>query len=1195
MQKKSFKLFVPVVLSTAFLCCVAATGQVLKGSISGTVTDSQGAVLTTAQVKATQVETGAVLTANTDNAGAFRFNLIPAGAYKVEVTAPGFKTITQTGILVSAGRDSGLGTIKLDVGDTSTSIEVTATIPLIESTQSQVTNTFSGETLSTFVGVQENDGLDNLALFVPGVSSSRDNNFSNFNGGEGFAVNGLRGRNNDQQIDGQNNNDNSVAGPGVFLSDPEWVSQYVLISNNFGPEYGRNAGSVVNLITKGGGNAWHGSVYGNYNNAALNAMTNFQKNFAKDARGNPLTSPPALNDVFSGIQVGGPVVKNRVFVSGGFNNENINQSTPYPSGGITPTPNGLATLAGCFTSGAGAQALAALRQFGPFGVTGGHPVASPVSAAMTPTITGCPGVEFGTVTRTLGTDVHVYDFYGRTDVQWTNDSLVGRYLYNKATFFNLNSFSADGAPSGYPNNVPSLGQSVLASWTHNFSSRMVNEARVGYSRNNVAFGGNTIGNTIPLAGQLDQALAQITFNSGANLRFGVPSGSPQQRIVNTWQIQDNWNYNRGRHTIKAGVNWTYQRTPNTFLPAFNGTFRFSSWDAFFANTPNRVQVANGSPALDFREYDTFGYVGDDWKIGRNLTLNLGLTYTYYGQPANLFNDITAKRESNPATAFWNPAVPFDARVNPRIPTRKNSFGPSAGFAYAPQGGGIFGNGKTVFRGGYRYLYDPPYINIYLNVANSAPVVFLQTFRGASAAVQPLPAVPTGPNVRTQLAPSLQRGVFDPRTFNQINVSPNFGPDKVHSWSFGVQREITKNQAIEARYVGNKAYQLFQSANGNPFLTDLQASFPQFVPPGLTPCPATTQVLAPHQSKGTDVGRVNCGPGVLLTVGNTGFSNYQGAQVEYRANNIFKQMTLRVGYTYSKTLDNVSEIFSTFAAANTLSFAQNPFSLQNGEYSYSGLDFPHTFSVLVSEQLPLRDQHGVLGHIFGGWIISANYLLQSGQRYTPSQITGIAAATAAGNFYDSAFLGAFNAGADSARPFLGSPSAPITNVGIFLGDACDFFSQCTDAAGNPVTSSSANRSQLVSLNAINTTGATVNVTSSQVRYITNGGTAQTIFGTPFGNSPRNIPQDDMTNIANLSVAKRFKMTERASFEFRASALNVLNHPNFLSIDPFVEDAGLFASGTGFGNPKVTDTIPGVIFGSNAASASRKLIFGGTVRF
>src|SRR5215467_12448290 len=315
MPRSLYKLILSVALSLALICCVTAVGQVLKGSISGTVTDPQGAVVANAQVKATNVATGAELTTTTDNAGAFRFNLIPVGTYKVDINAPGFKSLTQTNIPVTAGRDAGLGSVKLSVGDATTTVEVTAETPLIESTQAQVTNTFSGETLSTFAGIQENEGLDNLALFVPGISSSRDNNFSNTNGGLGFSSNGLRGRNNDQQIDGQNNNDNSVAGPGVFVSDPEWVSQYILVTNNFGPEYGRNSGSVVNLLTKGGGNAWHGSVYGAYNPSIYNALTNFQKTFSG------LTSPPTTNDTFAGIQVGGPVIKNRVFVAGGFNSQ----------------------------------------------------------------------------------------------------------------------------------------------------------------------------------------------------------------------------------------------------------------------------------------------------------------------------------------------------------------------------------------------------------------------------------------------------------------------------------------------------------------------------------------------------------------------------------------------------------------------------------------------------------------------------------------------------------------------------------------------------------------------------------------------------------------------------------------------------------------------------------------------------------
>jgi predicted secreted protein len=250
MNRKLRTVFLLVAACLVLVWCIPSVGQVLKGSISGTVQDPQGAVVAGAQVKATNTSTGVTLTTTSDSAGLFRFNLIPAGEYKVEVSAQGFKTSVQSNILVAAGRDSSLGSMKLTVGETSTTIEVSGAAPLIETTQSQVTNTFSGTALTTFAGIQENQGLDNLALFVPGVVSVRDNGFSNTNGGQGFSVNGLRGRNNDQQIDGQNNNDNSVGGPGLFVSDSEFVQQYVLITNQFGPEYGRNAGSVVNIITK---------------------------------------------------------------------------------------------------------------------------------------------------------------------------------------------------------------------------------------------------------------------------------------------------------------------------------------------------------------------------------------------------------------------------------------------------------------------------------------------------------------------------------------------------------------------------------------------------------------------------------------------------------------------------------------------------------------------------------------------------------------------------------------------------------------------------------------------------------------------------------------------------------------------------------------------------------------------------------
>lgn len=1153
----------------ALAISVPSFGQVLKGSISGTATDPQGAVLPGAQIKATNNSTGAVLTTTADNSGLFRFSLIPVGEYKVEVSAANFNSAVQNNVLVSAGRDTGLGSIKLSVGQASTTVEVTAGAPLVETTQSQVTNTFSGTELSTFSGVQENQGLDNLALFVPGVVPSRDNNFSNTNG-VGFSSNGLRGRNNDQQIDGQNNNDNSVAGPAIFLSDPNFVQQYVLVTNQFGPEYGRNSGSVVNIITKSGGNAWHGNVFGTINNSILNSMTNFEKQFQN------LSEPPRLNDEFGGFTIGGPVVKNKLFFFGGFDQEIVSQKTVFSSQDLTPTPAGLTTLAGCFP---GSASLAALTSSGPYGISGGSP--TPLGPVQTNVVAACPGAEFAGVSRVLPAPSHIFDWIARTDLQLGQDTITGRYLFNRNNTFN----TEDNGAAGYVVSVPALSQAVMLSWTHSISSRMVNELRGSFGRTNVQFGGNTIGNTEPTIQNLDQAVTNVSFQSQGLLGFGPNPDFPQGRIVNTWQGQDNWNYVLGKHQFKAGVNYTFQRSPNTFLPFLNGQFRFADWDAFFANTPSLVNVAQGPSTLDFREHDTFLYVGDDWKVMPSLTLNLGLTWSYYGQPANIFNQLTTARESNPATAFWNPALPLSVRTFPKIPSIKDSFGPSFGFAYSPQGGGMLtGNGKTTIRGGYRLLYDPPFYNIYLNIATSAPEVFLQTFTTPGsvlpAAQFGLPAIPTGPNVRNLLASSITPGVLDPRSQAETTVSPDFGPDRVHSWSFGIQREVSKNSAFEARYVGNAARGLFQSINANPFISDLQAAFPGLVP-NLTPC-ATPQIPpAPGHTVNPDLGRATCGQGVLRERINSGFSNYNALQLEYRANNLFNQLTMRTSYTFSKTLDNVSEIFSTFGGGNSVAFAQDPLNITSGEYSLSGLDYPHQWSILFTEQLPFfKNQHGFFGHVLGGWAISADYLLASGQRYTPSQLVS-AQVTAPGDFFDSAFLGAFNSGVDSARPFLGSLQAPSTSVGIFAGDACNLFGACVTSATNP--------NALLSLNAINQTptGAAAPtetpVTNNQVRFIVNGGTAESVFGTPFGNTPRNINQDALSNIGNLSVYKQVKFSEHVGFEFHATAINVLNHPNFSSVDPFVEDAGLQLQLTGFGNPALTDSTP------------RRLIFGGTLTF
>src|SRR5216683_3857025 len=367
-------LMVCLTLALVGLSVVPTNAQVSKGSISGSVTDPQGATVLGAWVKVVSKDTNEAYTTESDNAGLFRISLLPPGNYRVEISKQGFRKVVFDNIVVTVGADYGLAAVKLELGEVSATIEVSSAPPLIQSTEAQVSNSYTSENINTFAGVLENQGLDNLALTVPGVVNNRDLGFSNTNG-TGFAVNGLRGRNNDQQIDGQNNNDNSVAGPGLFVSDVEFVGEYQITTNNFGPEYGRNSGSVVNIIIKSGTNNVHGAVYGTESNSVLNALSNVQKQSVADGF-EGLTKPARFNDEFTGGTIGGPLWKDHVFFFGGFDNEIVSQQQVYASGLLTPTTAGVAALAGCYNNTASIQAL---QTYGPYAVLGGSP--TPTGAA----------------------------------------------------------------------------------------------------------------------------------------------------------------------------------------------------------------------------------------------------------------------------------------------------------------------------------------------------------------------------------------------------------------------------------------------------------------------------------------------------------------------------------------------------------------------------------------------------------------------------------------------------------------------------------------------------------------------------------------------------------------------------------------------------------------------------------------------
>jgi hypothetical protein len=259
-------------------------------------------------------------------------------------------------------------------------------------------------------------------------------------------------------------------------------------------------------------------------------------------------------------------------------------------------------------------------------------------------------------------------------------------------------------------------------------------------------------------------------------------------------------------------------------------------------------------------------------------------------------------------------------------------------------------------------------------------------------------------------------------------------------------------------------------------------------------------------------------GGVTTRANTGFSSYHGLQTRYNGRLMNDSLRLGATYTWSKTLDNASEIFSfgDIASPN----AQNPYCIDTCEKGISNLDRPHAFSANFLYDVPFfKEQRGFLGRVLGGWQINGVYIRTSGAAYTPSN-------NLAGTY------GLFNTYLTAGdRAFIGNPNADNRLVAISQIDAFMVF-------GAPLT----DQNGFYSMNGFREGGTWVATTPNDVRYVINGPGAAKIFGTPFGDATRNTERGPIFNQLNLSVFKNIRLWERVRLQFRAEAFNALNHPN-----------------------------------------------------
>lgn len=1184
--------FTFALVAMLFVFSAPVMAQATTGTLKGTVVDPNGAAVAGATVTAKSEGTGIEQSTTATSDGLFTITNLPPGKYTVKVSpGAGFSTKEVTGVDVRIGTETDIK-VELAVGVPTETVTVTGNTEEIVQTTSQISASFETRKVEELPSNAAGGGLDTLALLAPGVVPGFGNVNSN---GTTLSVNGNRARANNFTLDGTDNNDLTIGGPNFFISNQDSVQEFQVITNNYSAQFGRNQGAVINYVTKSGTNEFHGSGFEFHrNSSALDAMTNQQRSDpGRDRR------DKFISNVFGGT-FGGPIVKNKVFffVDGQLIRQR--QSFTFNAGNPAITPAGLSALAAQYPGNAAIGALVnqSLAKIQPNVRVRANAsnLCFPKDPALAFSCT--PGNADFANGLSIPTAFFDWDIalpfdqkeYGlRGDFNPTSkDSFNAKYRFQKSPETNFVTGS-----NGFFGDIPFESKNLNGAYTRQVGSHMVNDARVAWQKLSVIFGGgcsDPLTGCIPHADDIDKAFTNITFTgitaSGTTLQsIGPATNLPQGREVRVFQLADTLSWTKGSHTLLMGVDFRDLDNQVPFLPNINGAFRFNSTTRLAQNFPNFVTLGAGEPRIGYKERDQFYFFQDDWKVRDNITLNLGIRYEYTGAPINLLNEITVDRENDSTKALWRQSLPIEARTVPKVPVDKNNWAPRLGIAWSPRFGDggfarlLFGeNDATVIRAGFSIAYEPAFYNILLNVSTSAPTVFLNTINNTGTAAAPgfrLPSNPTGDVVRSSLGSFLQRNTFDPRWLNQTIVGSDFHAPYSRQWSFGIQRQVNRNNVAEVRYVGNSGHGLFQTVNRNPFIGNLLngftssgfggtaftfPGFPNLIPSGISMVPFSGNDPATPDNEAADDGRIVAGRGLIRSRENTGSSVYHALQARYNGR-LANQLTLGASYTFSKTIDNASEIFSF----GEIAIASNPFDIENNERGLSGVDRPHAFSTNFLYDFPWhRAQQGFAGKTLGGWQINGTYVLTSGRTFTPSQFFNVFGAP---TYQDFTFTAGFF-GFDNVRAFTGNRNAARDTVAITDVDTSYF-----GFTGTFVPSSTG----FYSLNELNRTGNLVAVTPNDVRFIFNGPGAARRFGNPFGNVARNSERGPALNHLNLGIFKNTKISERVNIQFRAELFNALNHPNpGYGVagegdlpDTFIEDAGLYGiagTRTGFNDKR-----------------------------
>src|SRR5215831_4151995 len=749
----------------------SAVAQLTRGFISGTITDSSGAILPAVQVKITNTATNITRQMVSNDTGFYRFVAVEPGTYAVEFRLSGFASEKTDSINVGAAQEVVVNQT-MNVGGITAEISVVET-PGIElaKTDATISRTISERVVQDLPLTAATRDVTRLALLAPTVTRAPGSNE--------FAANGQRARNNNFMLDGTDNNDLSVTLNNARII-PEAVAEVQIQTSAYSAEFGRNTGAQISLITRSGTNEFHGKAWDYYRGNWMETVSLLNKRAG-------INQTPRYVANQAGGDFGGPLIKDRTFFFGVVETNRRREAADARNADPAniPTPAGYAALS---TAPLGPGQTAVSRQAVLSALSFLPEIYTQTRNFDSPTITNLNGVpiQVGTIRIPLANPFDFWYSLGRVDHKLTNNHNISyRYQLDKRNQPDVVSNLQFGNRWSGAQTI--LGWNHAISHTGNIGSHLVTENRIAYIRRNLDFPENDP--------KTSTVLIRNFFNIGGLNNF------PQGRIQGTYQYQNVSTYIAGNHSLKMGGDIRWIKLLNRAGFNSKGTWTFSNLQDFMNNNALNLQQAITDATVHATQWSDFLFFQDDWKAAKDFTLNVGLRYEYNTIPFGLFGTTDPARL---AAGIPGPVTP------------KNNWAPRFGFAYSPSGqsgflGKILGEGQSSIRGGFGVGYDVLFYNI-LTVNTNPNVVTQQTDTPATINLFPTLA----PRVAT--APP-----FDPLSAFLNSPATTRNPASNY-WSLSVQRQFKTDYILEIGYTGNRSYHGIRQGQANPpILTAAQAA------------------------------------------------------------------------------------------------------------------------------------------------------------------------------------------------------------------------------------------------------------------------------------------------------------------------------------------------------------------------------------